>query len=109
DSDLGDAASQTLTTAEVERHTGPSPRSDLELDGGVRFGNGFRVHSVFGEETIYFLAPLPAAVVLSTRGGKRQVVRKLHSSKNLFLLGTQVLGRQADRLFHRGEREQLKK
>ncbi len=54
-----------------------------------------------------FSPPCHPARVLTASGREGEIVRHVHRREHLLLLGAQVLSREADRLFHRGESQQL--
>src|SRR5271166_323882 len=106
-SDLGHPAAQSFPGSQVERHDGPAAGVHLERDGGECLGGGVLREALLVEQTDHFLAALPAGSVLATAAGLIERLRELGGRQHLDLLGLQRAGFEADRLFHRGEREQL--
>ena len=105
--DLGDPAAQALTGPEVERHPRPAPGVDLEFDGGERLGGRGLGEAVLVEQADHLLAALPARGVLPARGGQIQRLGQPGRGEHLDLLGLDLIGGEAHRLLHGGQRQKL--
>ena len=105
--DLGHPAAQAFSGSQVERHTGPAAGVDLESDGSEGLGGGVLGEALLVEQPDDFLAALPAAGVLAAAGGLIQRFGELRGRQHFDLLGLQRRRVEADRLFHRGQRQQL--
>ena len=105
--DLGDPAAQPLSGAQVERHARPAAGVDLQGDRRERLGGGVLGEALLLEQADDLLAALPAGRVLPARGGLVERLGEPGGREHLDLLGLQFGRAEADRLLHRGERQQL--
>ena len=107
DGDLRHPAAQPLAGAQVERRPGPAPGVDVHPDRGERLGLGIGRDALFLQVAQDLLAALPAAGELPAGGVGGEVLGEPDGGEDLFLLGTQVIGVEGDRLFHGRQGQQL--
>ena len=104
--DFGDAAAQALTGAQVEGGAFPTAVCDGDLQRRKSFGAGVCRDVIFVEEAVDVFSALVACSILAEREGVRQIVNA-ECFEDLSFFGAQVLGIEAEGLFHSGEGEQL--
>src|ERR1700688_3728345 len=95
---FGELASQTLTSPNVERYTGPAPVIDIKLDGRVRFGCGVGVYVRLLAVTRDFLATDLTWTVLPADSSFRHLVHghRPDGSQHLHFLLTYRIGVESD-------------
>src|SRR6266436_3696825 len=110
DGNLCRAPLQALSRPQIERHAGPAPVVDLQLQSNI--GLGVRCGRYLGFVAISrqsFLSRNPLAV-LPPNGGGNYVLRvgNLNGMQDFRLLVAHRVGIKRDRRFHRRQRKQLK-